>query len=251
MKRSGDWSPLLKSNRQIWRPKTSNLETVCVNHKGDSPIVSALVIFWFGFHYYVILPIFNHTTFSYCNIEEIFSKRFAVLSLCIFSLWRILFLWLGRFGSSSQISYAKLTLECLFSLMNGDDMFATFATRCIRIGSILILDSIITHLLTKFKTIFESVFAHRRMLLDHGNDAEQYKFVGGYLVTNMVRCPLKHHVRHQACIGLNCWSNLFGLFLKFYNHQIEIRLMIMFEINSAVPLFIRIQFKNSLTVFNT
>ncbi|KAH9516372.1 Mucolipin-2, variant 3 [Dermatophagoides farinae] len=27
------------------------------------------------------------------------------------------------------------TLECLFSLMNGDDMFATFATRCIRIGS--------------------------------------------------------------------------------------------------------------------
>ncbi|KAH9516826.1 hypothetical protein DERF_007544, partial [Dermatophagoides farinae] len=93
----------------------------------------ALVIFWFGFHYYVILPIFNHTTFSYCNIEEIFSKRFAVLSLCIFSLWRILFLWLGRFGSSSQISYAKLTLECLFSLMNVDDMFATFATRCIRI----------------------------------------------------------------------------------------------------------------------
>ncbi|KAH9506045.1 hypothetical protein DERF_010792 [Dermatophagoides farinae] len=27
MKRSGDWSPLLKSDRQIWRPKTSNLET--------------------------------------------------------------------------------------------------------------------------------------------------------------------------------------------------------------------------------
>ncbi|XP_075584657.1 LOW QUALITY PROTEIN: mucolipin-3-like [Dermatophagoides farinae] len=27
------------------------------------------------------------------------------------------------------------TLECLFSLINGDDMFATFATRCIRIGS--------------------------------------------------------------------------------------------------------------------
>ncbi|KAH9521901.1 DNA topoisomerase 2-beta [Dermatophagoides farinae] len=25
--RSGDWSPLLKSDRQIWRPKTSNLET--------------------------------------------------------------------------------------------------------------------------------------------------------------------------------------------------------------------------------
>ncbi|KAH9528223.1 hypothetical protein DERF_002184 [Dermatophagoides farinae] len=88
--------------------------------------IKALIIFWFDFHYYVILPIFNHTTFSYCNIEEIFSKRFAVLSLCIFSLWRILFLWLGRFWSSSQISYAKLTLECLFSLMNGDDMFATF-----------------------------------------------------------------------------------------------------------------------------
>ncbi|KAH9520648.1 hypothetical protein DERF_004348 [Dermatophagoides farinae] len=229
MKRSGDWSPLLKSNRQIWRPKTSNLETVCVNHKGDSPIVSALVIFWFGFHYYVILPIFNHTTFSYCNIEEIFSKRFAVLSLCIFSLWRILFLWLGRFGSSSQISYAKLTLECLFSLMNGDDMFATFATRCIRIGSILILDSIITHLLTKFKTIFESVFAHRRMLLDHGLHWIE-------LLEQLIRLV---------------YLFLLGLFLKFYNHQIEIRLMIMFEINSAVPLFIRIQFKNSLTVFNT
>ncbi|KAH7641816.1 hypothetical protein DERF_008764 [Dermatophagoides farinae] len=64
------------------------------------------LLVWFPL-YYVILPIFNHTTFSYCNIEEFFSKRFAVLSLCIFSLWRILFLWLGRFGSSSsQISYA-------------------------------------------------------------------------------------------------------------------------------------------------
>ncbi|KAH7639326.1 hypothetical protein HUG17_3359 [Dermatophagoides farinae] len=67
----------------------------------------------------------------------------------------------------------------------------------------------------------------------------------------MVRCPTKHYVRRQACIELNCWSNLFGLFLKFYNHQIEIRLMIMFEINSTVPLFISIQFKNSLAMFNT
>ncbi|KAH9497865.1 WD repeat-containing protein 36 [Dermatophagoides farinae] len=46
---------------------------------------------------------------------------------------------------------------------------------------------------------------------DHGNDAEHYKFIGGYLVTNMVQCPMKHHVHHQAYIGLNCRNNLFAI----------------------------------------
>ncbi|KAH9521899.1 Mucolipin-2 [Dermatophagoides farinae] len=89
--------------------------------------IKALVIFWFGFHYYVILPIFNHTIFSYCNIEEIFSKRFAVLSLCIFSLWRILFCgWVVLGPHHLKFRTLSSTLECLFSLINGDDMFATF-----------------------------------------------------------------------------------------------------------------------------
>ncbi|KAH9497594.1 hypothetical protein DERF_005736 [Dermatophagoides farinae] len=35
---------------------------------------------------------------------------------------------------------------------------------------------------------------------DHGNDAEHYKFIGGYLVTNMVRCPTKHYVRRQVTL---------------------------------------------------
>ncbi|KAH9516827.1 hypothetical protein DERF_007545 [Dermatophagoides farinae] len=35
MKRSGDWSPLLKSNRQFWRPKTSNLETDDIDNDQD------------------------------------------------------------------------------------------------------------------------------------------------------------------------------------------------------------------------
>ncbi|KAH9497868.1 WD repeat-containing protein 36, variant 4 [Dermatophagoides farinae] len=33
---------------------------------------------------------------------------------------------------------------------------------------------------------------------DHGNDAEHYKFIGGYLVTNMVQCPMKHHDRRRT-----------------------------------------------------
>ncbi|KAH9516687.1 hypothetical protein DERF_007412 [Dermatophagoides farinae] len=90
---------------------------------------------------------------------------------------------------------------------------------------------------------------------DHGNDAEHYKFIGGYLVTNMVRCLMKLSGNFLISLSINdsntyisqrpeldwivgaiirlVYLFLLGLFLKFYNHQIEIRLMIMFEINSA------------------
>ncbi|KAH9506510.1 hypothetical protein DERF_011239 [Dermatophagoides farinae] len=50
---------------------------------------------------------------------------------------------------------------------------------------------------------------------DHGNDAEHYKFIGGYLFTDMVRCPMKHHVHHQVTLKFRYQSMILTLtFLK-------------------------------------
>ncbi|KAH9497869.1 WD repeat-containing protein 36, variant 5 [Dermatophagoides farinae] len=57
---------------------------------------------------------------------------------------------------------------------------------------------------------------------DHGNDAEHYKFIGGYLVTNMVQCPMKHHVHHQVTLEFRYQSMILTLtFLKGL-HWIEL-----------------------------
>ncbi|KAH7639499.1 hypothetical protein HUG17_3532 [Dermatophagoides farinae] len=54
-----------------------------------------------------------------------------------------------------------------------------------------------------------------RLKNDHGNDAEHYKFIGGYLVTNMVQCPMKHHVHHQVTLKFRYRSMILTLtFLK-------------------------------------
>ncbi|KAH7638357.1 hypothetical protein HUG17_9463 [Dermatophagoides farinae] len=61
-----------------------------------------------------------------------------------------------------------------------------------------------------------------RLKNDHGNDAEHYKFIGGYLVTNMVQCPMKHHVHHQVTLEFRYQSMILTLtFLKGL-HWIEL-----------------------------
>ncbi|KAH9516731.1 hypothetical protein DERF_007452 [Dermatophagoides farinae] len=53
----------------------------------------------------------------------------------------------------------------------------------------------------EFGLIYENMVNEKN---NHGNDAEHYKFIGGYLVTNMVQCPMKHYIRHQNMPALNC-----------------------------------------------
>ncbi|KAH9527748.1 hypothetical protein DERF_001753 [Dermatophagoides farinae] len=82
-----------------------------------------------------------------------------------------------------------------------DDDLNVFLLNPNSIASFKILNSIILSIIRSIVKHICGTKSYNWCLLyknDHGNDAEQYKFVGGYLVANMVQCPMKkHHVHHQ------------------------------------------------------